>query len=397
MTLTFPRPHTGQKRLLNERSRFNVVACGRRFGKTKFAEFELAAKTALDGHPFGWFAPNYKYLLEPFDELRRVLAPVISKANATDRRIELVTGGVIDFWTLEDRDSGRGRKYKRVAVDEAGFANDLAISWEMAIMPTLTDLRGEAWFLGTPKGRNYFHSIFALGGDPLEAEWQSWQMPTSANPHIPADEIEKARLRLPERVFRQEYEAQFLEDSGGVFLGVNNCIGARVASAEPVDGESYRLGWDIAKTQDFSVVTVLDSQNRQVYFDRFNGVGWDIQLSRVAAVAAKYGARCTVDSSGVGDPIYDRLRQMLPGLTVTGFKFTASSKDQLISNLALMIEQRQIELMDIPVQTNELLAYEYTITKGGNITSSAPTGMHDDTVMALALAANSSHKSFFVL
>jgi hypothetical protein len=92
----------------------------------------------------------------------------------------------------------------------------------------------------------------------------------------------------------------------------------------------------------------------------------------------------------VGDPIFDRLALELPGLPVSGFKFTNSSKASLINNLALLIEQQQIKLMDVPVQTNELQAYEYKVTAGGAVSSSAPDGMHDDCVMALALSVWSS-------
>ena len=378
--------------ILKQRKRFNVVACGRRFGKTYFGINEIAAQFALDGYPFGWFAPTYKYLLEPFEALRKLLLPVVSKANATEMRIELVTGGVLDFWTLENKDAGRGRKYKSVLVDEAGFASNLGDAWQSAIRPTLTDMQGEAWFMGTPKGRNFFHTLFSWGKDPAFDDWAAWQMPTTANTSILglAAEVAIAKASLPDRVFRQEYEAEFIEESGGVFTGVRECVGGLTEKTAPVAGRNYRLGWDIAKTQDFSVVAVVNDLGEQVYFDRFQGVGWESQIQRVAGIAREYGASSVVDSSGVGDPIYDRLVAELPGLPVTGFKFTSSSKTQLINNLALLIEQQQIKLMDIPVQTNELQAYEYKITAGGNVTSSAPDGMHDDCVMALALAVWSS-------
>src|SRR6202042_2431295 len=96
-----PRPHKAQIKILNEVKRFNVVACGRRFGKTTLGIHRLI-KPALEGHPVAWFAPSYKYHQEAWREFTKWLRPVISRSNETEGRIELITGGLIDFWTLQD-------------------------------------------------------------------------------------------------------------------------------------------------------------------------------------------------------------------------------------------------------------------------------------------------------
>lgn len=170
---------------------------------------------ALEGFPVAWFAPQYKYLLEPWRDFLRTLKPVISRSDATERRIELVTGGVLDFWTLEDEDAGRSRKYKRAIVDEAGKVKNLETAWNEAIRPTLADYRGDADLYGTPKGANFFYKCFQWGNDPAEHDWASFRMPTSANPFIDPGEIEALRRQLSERAFRQEILAEFLFDVGG--------------------------------------------------------------------------------------------------------------------------------------------------------------------------------------
>ena len=75
--------------------------------------------------------------------------------------IELPNGGLVEVWTLENEDAGRGRKYKRAIVDEAAMVAKLKSSWEESIRPTLTDMEGDAWFLSTPKGLNYFTTCFS--------------------------------------------------------------------------------------------------------------------------------------------------------------------------------------------------------------------------------------------
>src|SRR5699024_1249195 len=133
-----------------------------------------------------------------------------------EKRIELVTGGVLDFWTLHNTDDpGRSRKYAMVAVDEAAVIPDerFRVQWQEAIRPTLTDYAGSAWFASTPKGNGYFRELFERDDD----DWRSFQLPTTANPFIDAGEVEAARLELPSAVFRQEYLAEFVTDFGAVF------------------------------------------------------------------------------------------------------------------------------------------------------------------------------------
>jgi phage FluMu gp28-like protein len=210
-------------------------------------------------------------------------------------------------------------------------------------------------------------------------------MPTATNPYIAAEEIEAARASTPERAFRQEWLAEFIDESGGVFQGVFECVEPGMGEAHPVDGQRYYMGVDLARYEDWTVLCVLDASGRQVYLERFNQISWERQIAAIERVARRYAATVLVDSTGVGDPIYERLRAL--GLPVQPFHFTASSKDQLIDNLAILLEQQRLKLMDNEVQTNELISYEYEQLASGRLRANAPQGMHDDCVIALALAA----------
>jgi predicted phage terminase large subunit-like protein len=205
-----------QQRIKTEARRWNIVACGRRFGKTALG-IDVGIEAALPGYPVGWFAPTYRLLAEVWRELRLILAPLTVHKSETEHRLELVGGGVIDCWSLDGPDSGRGRKYKRVVIDEAAIVPHLEDAWEQSIRPTLTDLVGDAWFLSTPKGFNYFHTLWNRGISPEYPEYASWQMPSSANPFLPPKELEAARAEVLERVYRQEYEASFVDDASMVF------------------------------------------------------------------------------------------------------------------------------------------------------------------------------------
>jgi hypothetical protein len=382
--LRLPRPHPGQQKILRESKRWNVVCCGRRWGKSTLAIHRLIGP-ALEGDPVAYFSPSYRMLSEVWRELVRILEPVTVTSNATERRIGLVTGGVVDMWSMTNPDSARGRRYRRVVIDEAAQVGNLGHAWNAVIRPTLTDFRGAADLYSTPRGTGFFKAAFDWGQDPLTPDWASWQMPTVANPFIAPDEVEAARRQLPERVFQQEYEALFIEDSGGVFRKVSEAVDAgRAAGTPPVAGMTYSLGVDLARVADFSVLAVVDSSGRQVYFDRFNQISWERQIASILDVARRYRAHVWMDSTGVGDPPLEAVRKGW-GL-VSGYHFTNSSKGALIDNLAMRIEGGRVRLMDLPVQTAELLSYQYELTPSRNIRMNAPEGQNDDCVIALALA-----------
>ena len=210
-------------------------------------------------------------------------------------------------------------------------------------------------------------------------------MPSTANPHVPASELESLKTDVPERVYRQEILAEFLEDAGGVFRKVTEAVDrGRRSDTGPIAGHRYSTGIDLARVEDFTVITTLDSKGIQVYHERFNQISWERQISAIKAVLARYPGQAVMDSTGVGDPIYEALHKA--GCKVQGFQFTNASKTELIDGLALALEMGHLRLMDVPEQENELKAFEYTLSPSRNVTMSAPEGMHDDCVIALALA-----------
>ncbi|WP_165806558.1 hypothetical protein [Chitinophaga parva] len=208
-------PH--QQKLKNEAKRFNVACCGRRFGKTVLAidlllEPDREDNGALAGYPVAYFAPTYKMLMEVWRDVVDACKPIIRTKNEQEKHIELITGGVIDMWSLDNIDSVRGRKYKRVIVDEAAIIPYLKDAWQKVLRPLLTDLEGDAWFFSTPNGKNFFFELYG-NKEKFPDKWMSWQLPTSSNPKINPAELEESRATLPALAFAQEYLAQFVVDN----------------------------------------------------------------------------------------------------------------------------------------------------------------------------------------
>src|SRR5262245_829133 len=379
-----------QERIKSQAKRFNVLDIGRRAGKTYLGQ-HLALETALAGDPVGWFAPNYKYLLEVWQDLSRALRPVASRINSTERRIELENGGLVECWTLDKTDDpGRSRKYKRAIIDEAAIAPNLKAVWEQAIRATLTDLQGDAWFLSTPKGLNYFFDLFKRGQDvQAYPEWQSWQLPTSVNPFLPASEIEAARLELPELAYQQEYLAEFLSGEGAVFRNLDACLIAPETTPAEHRGHLIVGGIDWGKSHDFTAMSLFCCHClREVYLDRFNQVGWDFQRGRLLAALELWQAcYVRVETNSIGSPNLEAMRNAAPkSIILSGFDTTKKSKNPMIERLALAFEKESAQWLPDPIAKHELLAYETTVTETGYIRYGAPEGGFDDTWICAGLA-----------
>ena len=379
--IVLPRPLEWQKQIKAERKRYNVWAIGRRAGKTVLGE-DLACEPDVLPYPVGWFSPTYKDMLEVWRELSSRLVSIASRVNASERRIENIAGGLLEFWSLDNVNAGRGRKYKRIIIDECAFVPNLLDAWNYSLRPTLVDYRGDAYFLSTPKGRNGFYQLYQNArSDP---DWGSCQLPSSVNPKLPAGEIEAMRRGLPERVFAQEIEAAFLDDAGGVFRRVMDC--ATATEAQPEQGHQYLFGVDWARTNDWTVVTVIDATTkRMVYMDRFNQIDYRLQVSRLKALAERYQPDAIIaEANSMGGPLVETLQW--EDLPVQPFTTTNATKAAIIDGLALAFERGELTILNDATLINELQAYESERLPSGLIRYSAPEGMHDDCVMSLALA-----------
>ncbi len=360
--------------------------CGRRFGKT-ITESNWLDEGAINyGGENWWISPIFAQAKAVFREKvaaakRGGADAIFQDVSISELRLAFKSGGVEHFKSADNPDTLRGSGLKRVVIDEA--ARCQRDVWEEVIRPAVSDTHGSVMFGSTPKGKNWFYEIYTRGQDPLQPEFKSWKFPSSNNPLISPEDLQHARESLPVDVFNQEYMAEFLDNNAGVFRNVAACT--KSVATPPIPGASYIAGLDLARLTDFTVLTILDPAGRQVFLDRFNLLDWAIQKQRVIDAVKRYNkASLLLDSTGIGDPIYDDLRRA--GLDVDGYKFTNESKGKLIESLMLAFEKGEIRILDDPTQRNELDIYEYTINRSGTVSYNAPDGYHDDTVIALALA-----------
>jgi phage FluMu gp28-like protein len=368
MTIQLPEPHQNQQLILDSDSRFRVVMCGRRFGKSELSQVEMIS-SALQGMSVSYITPTYNLARTFFDKLIKVIP---FENNKSELLIRFPNEGSIQFFTGERLDNMRGRKFHLVVIDEASFIPNLEDGWKNSIRPTLTDYKGKALFLSTPKGKNYFYSLFMKGGEP---DWQSFKFTTYDNPYIDKHEIDDARNQLPLAVFEQEYMANAMENAANPFG--SNHIEDCIKPLSPLPVQFY--GIDLAKSFDWSVIIGLDEHGNVAYFNRFQR---DWKHTREEILTIDRSKPVMIDSTGVGDAITEDLQVHFSHMN--GFKYTSSSKQQLMENLASAIHKKEIGFPDGIIK-EELDVFEYQFTSNG-VKYNAPSGFHDDCVNALALA-----------
>jgi hypothetical protein len=302
------------------------------------------------------------------------------------------------MWSLDNPDAPRGRKYHLAIINEAAMVKGLSDVWSMVIRPTLADYKGGAWFASTPKGLNDFYRLWQRAGD--EQGWQRWHYPTAANPHIDPGEIDAMRAELPERVYRQEILAEFVED-GSYFQNVEkSCTILTADQPQSHHGHYLAAGVDWANSGDYTVITVACRECAKVVdWWRGNQTGYIYQRQQLAGMARKWNMSVLPERNSIGEPNIELLRadglRVLNGLdNKPGWLTTATSKAVLIQGLASALETGQFAA---PVEyADELRSYEMEIGST-NMKFGAPQGQHDDRVISLALAWRAITAGQFVL
>lgn len=396
------RLHPQQLEVFHSTARYNIVEAGRRWGKTELAW--IRDLIFMLEHPkclVWWVAPLYKELKPATDKVRKITPPewIVKKLETQEviRYIRLFNGAECFFHSADKEDSLRGSGLHRLTIDEAPLLKKNR--WEAELQPSLMDFNAPVDFIGTPKGPTWFSKLKAKGYDPQETEYKSFHFTSYGNSieqggFLPKANIDAIANNMIEMLRRQEIFAEELEGEGIVFRNINRQI--RKDIKPYVAGESVFVGTDFGKTVDYTVNLAVRANGEVVGFDRYDQLDWPFQRKRTLEFCRRLGgARLLVDSTGLGDPIYDELTREY--VNVSGYKISNTTKKELIENLSIMLDNGEIWFPGDPekkefkpelvVLKSELESFSYEILPSSLIRYGAPEGLHDDCIIALALAA----------
>lgn len=388
--------HSGQHAVWSSEARFKILAAGRRWGKSELGVWWALQKARADrvsgrDPAVGWYiAPTYKVSRPVWRKFLR-LAPKgwITNVNGTERAPDSLELGHarIEFKSAENPENLVAEGLSWVWIDEAGIIHEDV--WRESVRPALIDLEAPAFICGTPKGHNWFYRLFERGRDEAYPEFESFGGPSFENPFIPESELVQLMTEMPSRLIKQEIFAEFMQsDEGNVFRNVGRARDEAVklfpATCGYCNHPTYCIGIDLARLVDFTVLFGVCRRGHPTGFQRFKDVHWPLQKARIMKAYAETGALLVVDASGIGDVVTQDLEEA--GCRVLPVK-TGSAKTALIDALSVALDGFDILLPDEPQIISELASFGYSITEHGNIRYGAPDGLHDDCVIAVALAA----------
>ena len=382
-------PHTKQREMingiLNSDSKYHIACVGRQFGKSLMG-INLALYWAINNNNSRilWVSPVYSQSTKVQKEIIQAIggSDIVKSANYSSNEIELKNGSVILFRSAERYDNIRGLTCSHGIIDEAAFCKDEA--WTEAIKPVFLVNGIKILFISTPKGKNWFHNIFQLGKSHDHPNYQSYTGSSYDTPYIESEEIEDAKRTLPEKVFQQEYLAKFIDGGGEVFANLDKNKFNKYTQQQ---GKVY-CGIDLGRQEDSTVATFIDSTGKIVDIYRDSKKEWSHMIDDIVKLLKKWNATAMVEVNGIGDPIFSEIKKKWAN--THPFTTTSKSKNEIIEGLILDMNESTIRIPDenlFPYLISELETFTYSYNpKTRSIKYGHPNGLHDDTVMSLAIA-----------
>ena len=355
----------------------------------------LLLKWALEdnGSVSMWVSPVYSQAKKVFTELTNTIAGtgLTKSVNKSELTITFINGSVIYFRSGEREDTLRGYTLNYLVVDEAAYIKDNV--WIEVLRPTVLVNGKKVLFISTPKGKNWFHQVALRGMSEEYPTYKTFFATSFDTPFITPEELEEAKMSLPETIYKQEILAEFIDDGGEVFGSLkSSCILPSYPSHDP--SKKYYAGLDFGRQNDYTVLTILNSEGEMVDFYRERQKSWDIIISEVVAKLKKWRPICFAEVNSIGDVLYEQIKKQYP--SVQPFITNSDSKQNMIEDLIMGMNESKIILPSPDLNTDlykelSVFTYEYS-PKTRKIKYGSPNGFHDDTVISLALSYHSFKK-----
>ena len=386
------------------------VACGTKFGKTLAASSSFTVASLRNQWQLGrWVAPYYNQAKIGMNYVRRMLPPEPYTTQNLSRNLLIVPSSdiTLQFFHGQNAEALEGEACNGYVLDECAKMKEEVYA---AAKTTTTVTRGKFLCISTPLGKNWFwrkcmeakeemHRAHFEGRPPRKIFLTA---PTAANPKVLASVIAQAKRDLPDRLFRQYYLAEFVDD-GGVFEYLAEAFGNAADFTEAqswyIDGhdsERIFIGADWAKKHDYTVFTALNEAGKMIGYKRMQRRTYPEQVAALYEFARELRARNRLvgseirilhDQTGVGEAVADIIDATAPGdMDIQGVVWNNSNKEVAVGNLILALEQTKLELYPWETLRTEMNTFEVTTTMTGRAVYAAAEGCHDDTVMSLVLA-----------
>ena len=402
-------PHAGQEYLHSVDKKVKVLEVGRRWGKSRFALWELIKRyieTIAEPAPASLIPPFHAWIIAPsYPQARQVWNELIAfmpQEFITPggihqdshmiylRGSEVRSWGLIEVKSAHDPDSLQTAGIDFLWVTESQDIADKAFE---KVLPVLRSpgRKGYAVFEGIPSlwMDHWFHRTFLAAESGAMPNALAYKASSFENPLMTEEhkaEIEMDKEILMEATWRRMYLAEFSE-SAGYFKNVTDSIAGDLLP-EPLAGAEYVGGLDLGRKVDASVLIIMDAHERKVVstYAWDDGTNWVLQREAIVRIAKQWGlSRLVIDATGMGGDIFTQELQEA-NMPVEPYILTASSRSSLLQELAVAMERGTVSFPSVPMLLRQLRAFQYRKMPGGTYRVEAPPGEHDDWVFAFALA-----------
>lgn len=366
--------------------KYVIAVCARRFGKTELAVKILIERALKKKSKSWWISPVYSQAKIPIEYTFKLFSEynIIRRYNKSILSIELINGSVLEFKSAENSQNLLGHSnVDFLYLDESGSLLNNQSIWYEVLRPLISsNPNTKTLFLGTPKGNNLFRTFYNYGQDPTKPEWASFRFSASEGFMVNfPEEIEEMKRTLPERIFRQEILAEFIDGEGALFRNIDSVCS--FFPEEPKDGITYYCGIDLGRMSDATVVS-MGYKNKCVLIEKIPSVNWKLQIEKIRILLKHFNHPHTlIDTTGAGQVVFEDM--VASGIeNLNPFNFTNKSKNDLINNLILGFEKQNIQVCKNELLIEQLKQFSFFLSPSGNIKMEASLG-HDDFVISLAL------------
>lgn len=388
------------ERIVNAKDEKYFIWCSSRQSGKSFLSLQILLYFALNrkNSVSMFVSMTYSQTEKVFNELIRAIkdSGVIKSYSKASHEIELINGSQILFKSYTNPDSCRGYFISSVLViDEAAWLNDG--DFEKIFLPMLQNHRdSKCLIISSPRGCNWFYKFYQRGlKGPRQTNKSvlSFRSTYLDNPFCNKEEIEDLRKVIPENIFKQEFEAQFISNAMSAFGDCyKKCTEVyNLNSLEPTKADKYYAGIDVGRNEDYSVLTIMSSlTGRIVDIVRIRQTSYENIVNEFVKHIKKWNPVSVLcETNGIGDVFYELLQKKLADLnifTLKSFTTTNQSKNNIVEGLKLSFENGEIVIPDQIELIDELDSFECNYSRTAHaVVYGARSGKHDDMVMALAI------------
>lgn len=383
MNITLFTPYDKQKAFIEAFAStddlFGVVSAPRGSGKTllgiNLMLYWLLGKPNQKG---GWISPVYSQAKSVMDTIISTSQDVIDSSNRMEGTIGFINGSSLKFLSSDSPDNIRGFRFTHLILDEAAFHKETSI--QTAILPTLNPSGKKCLMISTPKGKNHFYQWYT------KPEVVSMKFPLKECPYVSDVLISEAKKSLPPDIFKQEFEAEFVDSSNDVFVGVDKVSTINLFSIQS-RVEVY-VGIDTGLTDDMSVLTLLDATGRVRWIEAVNNRPLQDIAEKFMSIMGQFNiVGGYIETNGVGRGMFDLISPHYR--KVRKFNTTQDNKTDMVRKLISDIEDMTVELPTAelcPELHQEFSTYTYKLSSNGKLSFTHLPGHHDDYIDSLMLA-----------